>query len=136
MSKPVPKVMDFMTTNPHTVRVDMTLTEASALMREHQFRHLPVLRAGSLVGMLSQRDIHLIETLKDVDPNLVVVEDAMSPEVFEVAPDANLDVVAATMAEHKYGSAVVVDNGRVVGIFTNVDALNALAELLNTRLAT
>jgi CBS domain-containing protein len=34
------------------------------------------------------------------------------------------------MAEKKYGSTVVVDHGRVVGVFTTVDALRALQELL------
>lgn len=33
------------------------------------------------------------------------------------------------------GSAVVVDNYRVVGVFTATDALSAFAELLHTRLA-
>jgi acetoin utilization protein AcuB len=38
------------------------------------------------------------------------------------------------MAEHKYGSAIVVQNGQVVGVFTTVDACRALSELLGTRL--
>jgi acetoin utilization protein AcuB len=31
------------------------------------------------------------------------------------------------MAEHKYGSAVVVERGKVIGLFTTVDALAALS---------
>ena len=38
------------------------------------------------------------------------------------------------MAEHKYGSAVVMDHGKVVGMFTTIDAMRALSELLGTRL--
>jgi CBS domain-containing protein len=38
------------------------------------------------------------------------------------------------MAAHKYGSALVVDNHKLVGIFTWVDALSAMHELLETRL--
>jgi acetoin utilization protein AcuB len=52
-----------------------------------------------------------------------------------VAPRAALDEVVSEMAQHKYGCAVVLDNGKVVGVFTTVDALRAFADLLETRLA-
>lgn len=135
MSKPIPKIQKYMTTTPHTVRPDMPLAEAQKLMRDHHIRHLPVLEGGSLRGMLTQRDVHLVETLKDVDPRKVPVEDAMSQDVYTVTPDSSLDEVAAHMAEHRLGSAVVMQNEKVVGIFTAVDGLMALSELLQTRLS-
>lgn len=134
MSKPIPKVQKYMTTSPHTVRPDLTLSEAAEVMRTHNIRHLPVLHANALVGLLSIRDIHLIETLKDVDPSKVKVEDAMTQEVYVVSPDSPLDEVVDEMAAKKYGSAIVEQNGKVVGIFTVIDALQALSELLSTRL--
>lgn len=48
-----------------------------------------------------------------VDPTKEKVEDAMSTVVYSVSPDAPLDEVVATMAEHKYGSAVVMQNDRI-----------------------
>ena len=135
MSKPIPKIQKYMTTSPHTVRPDLPLAEAQKVMREHHIRHLPVLEGGTLRGILTQRDLHLIETLKDVDPRKVPVEDAMSQDVYTISPDSALDEVAAHMAEHRLGSAIVVQNEKVVGIFTAVDGLQALAELLQTRLA-
>ena len=50
-------------------------------------------------------------------------------------PEAPLDEVVREMAEHRYGSAVVLANGKVVGMFTTVDACRAFAELLHGRLA-
>jgi acetoin utilization protein AcuB len=135
MSKPIPHISKYMTTTPHTIGVDQTLQTAHKLMRDHHFRHLPVLQGGKLVGMVTERDLALIETLKDVDPTKVTVEDAMTPAPYTVAPDALLDEVVATMAEHRYGSAVVVDNHHVVGVFTTVDALVAFSDLLHSRLA-
>ncbi len=134
MSKPIPKIQKYMSTSPHTVRPDLTLADAAAVMREHNIRHLPVLNGGALVGVLSIRDIHLIETLKDVYPAKVKVEDAMTQEVYVVSPDSPLDEVVDELAAKKYGSAIVEQNGKVVGIFTVIDALQALSELLNTRL--
>ena len=66
---------------------------------------------------------------------MVSVEEAMNTSVYAVGPDAPLDEVAGEMAGHKYGSAVVLQNGKVVGIFTTVDACRALQELLHGRLA-
>jgi acetoin utilization protein AcuB len=135
MSKPIPPLRKYMTTSPHSIGKDQTLERAHELMRTNHIRHLPVLEGGKLVGMVTERDLHLVETLRDVDPSQVTVEDAMSEHVYAVQPDTTLDVVAEALAEHKYGSAVVLDNGKVVGIFTTNDACRALAELLRSRLA-
>jgi acetoin utilization protein AcuB len=135
MSKPIPTVQKFMTTSPHTVGAEQTLADAHSVLREHKIRHLPVLRGGDLVGMLTERDLALVEALKDVDPAKLLVEDAMSTSIFKVSPDAALDEVVSEMASKKYGSAVVVQNQQVVGILTSVDVCIAFAELLRTRLA-
>jgi len=135
MSKPIPSVQKYMTTSPHTVGTDQTLAHAHAVLREHKIRHLPVLRGGELVGMLTARDLALIESLKDVDANEVLVEDAMSSEVYTISPDAPLDEVVREMAAKKYGSAVIMQNHHVVGIFTTVDVCDAFADLLQSRLA-
>jgi acetoin utilization protein AcuB len=135
MTKPIPTVQKYMTTSPHTVGTDQNLAHAHAILREHRIRHLPVLRGGELVGMLTERDLALIETLKEVDPRKILVEDAMSTSVYSVSPDQAIDEVVEAMAAKKYGSAVVVQNHKVVGIFTTVDVCSAFAELLRGRLA-
>lgn len=135
MSKPIPTLQRYMTTTPHAIGDEQTLVVAHQIMREHQIRHLPVLRGGKLVGILTERDLALIEALKDVDPKSVTVDDAMSSSVFAAEPSTPLDEVVGTMAERKYGCCVAMQNGKVVGIFTTVDACRALGELLHGRLA-
>jgi acetoin utilization protein AcuB len=135
MSKPIPTIQKYMTTTPHSIGVEQTLAKAHSMMREHDIRHLPVLHGGKILGMLTDRDLRLVESLAGVDPTKVKVEDAMSTVIYSVGPEAPLDQVVGTMAEHKYGSAVIMQNEKVVGIFTTVDACRALAELLQTRLA-
>lgn len=134
-ARPIPEVRKYMTTSPHTIGAEQTMAHAHEVMREHRIRHLPVLTGSRLVGLLSDGDLHLIETLRDVDPQKVLVEEAMSDVVYSVAPSTPLDAVVKEMARHKYGSAVVVDNGKVVGMFTTVDACQAFAEMLHERLA-
>jgi acetoin utilization protein AcuB len=132
MSKPIPRISQYMTATPHTVGRDQPLTVAHRLMRDHRVRHLPVVHVGKLVGLVSDRDLALIETLRDVNPAEVIVEEAMTQAPYTVGPDASLAEVAEHMAAHRYGSCVVVDGERVVGVFTTVDALEALAALLRS----
>lgn len=99
-------------------------------MREHRIRHLPVVDGNRLVGLVSERDLHLMETLPDSDPDEVEVEQAMSDPVFAVKPTDEVAEIAQRMAERKLGSVVVMDDGGVAGIFTSVDALTALSDVL------
>ena len=122
-----------MTPSPHTIGQEQPLSVGYRLMREHGIRHLPVLHGGKLVGVLSQRDLHFIETLEDVDPEKVEVNEAMTQDTYAVGPRTTLRKVAAEMAEHKYGSAVVLDKERVVGVFTTVDGMRVLSQLARGR---
>ena len=135
MSKPIPPISKYMTTSPHTVGLEQTMAQAHKMMREHRIRHLQVLHGGKLAGILSDGDLHLIETLRDVDPDKVLVEDAMTQTPYFVSPETPLEEVVAEMAEHKYGCAVIMQTQSVVGIFPTVDACRAFAEMLHTRLA-
>lgn len=134
MTKRIPSIQAHMTKSPHSIGRDQPLTRAHEFMREHKIRHLPVLDRGELVGILSDRDLALIEALQDVNPSLVAVDDAMSTEVYAVAPDTPLDQVVHSMAEHKYGCAVILHQQQVVGIYTTVDVCRSLAESLRGQL--
>jgi acetoin utilization protein AcuB len=120
----------YMTPSPHVVQSAASLASAQHLMREVGARHLPVLEDGKLVGILSERDMLFFESLTDVDPSRIPVRSAMQTDVYGVAPDTPLDEVAVTMARHKYGSAIVWSGASVVGIFTTVDAMRALADMV------
>ena len=120
----------FMTPNPHCIGRDQTLAVAHEKMRAFGFRHLPVLDGGKLVGIVSQRDLFFVETLRDVDPATVTVDDAMSSDVYVVPPERALGEVAARMVERKYGCAVVAKDGDVIGIFTTNDALRVLVSIV------
>jgi acetoin utilization protein AcuB len=129
---PIAKIRQFMTTCPHTIEPDANLTEARLRMMELTARHLPVVERGRLVGLISDRDVALCESLLAA-PNDVIgpmVRDAMTTDVFTCGPDAHVHAVAHEMAERRIGSAVIVDPShptKVMGVFTTTDALTALA---------
>jgi len=123
-------IAERMTRTPQVIGVEQSLTTAHNVMRSNGIRHLPVLHGGKLVGLVSQRDLHFVEALRDVNPDEVMVEEAMTQDVYAVPPRTPLREVVSEMAERKLGSAVIVEGQKIVGVFTTVDALDTLAGVL------
>lgn len=126
----IPTVDMFMSPLPHSIGADQTLTTAHLIMRRHKIRHLPVMRAGVVIGLLSSRDLDFVEALAGIDPDKVMVEDAMSQDPYCVERTTPLAEVALSMAQHRYGCAIVKDGAHLVGVFTMVDGMRVLGELL------
>lgn len=124
------KIEQYMTPAPQTISADQSLAKAEQMMRDLKVRHLPVLDGGRLIGIISDRDIKAVESLAAEVASAVTVSEAMSEGPYSVSPKAPLGAVCAEMAAHKYGSALVIENHRLVGIFTWVDALHAFSSLL------
>lgn len=121
------QVYRYMTPCPHTVRRDETLAVAREHMVRYGIRHLPVLDDGDLVGILSDRELAVAERVGRDEVGLTV-GDLMTPDPYIALPSTPLAEVAGEMAHKKYGAAVIVDRGNVVGVFTPIDALRAIAE--------
>ena len=121
-----------MTPFPYAVDSAAEIGEARALMLKHHVRHLPVIAAGSLVGIITDRDIKLIlgPEMGSPDPKTVTVEEAMVEDPYTVGLDAPLADVLETMAERHIGAALVTRQGKLAGIFTSSDACAAFAERL------
>jgi acetoin utilization protein AcuB len=122
----------FMTPDPWTVRADESAEQAGRIMQAHGFHHLPVVEGETLVGVVTERDLRLMLSLRGTGAP-IRVRDAMTKQPFVVGPDAPIAGVARSMAAGRYGSAIVMDGGRVVGILSVVDALDALARLAAPR---
>jgi len=131
--KAIPRISKYMTTTPHAINADAPLQEALDVMAANHVRHLPVIKAGRVFGLISDRDLKSIMSFSGVSPRSMKVGDVCTDEPYMTKPDAALNVVASEMAMQKMGSALVIDNGQLVGIFTATDACHALAELCETR---
>jgi acetoin utilization protein AcuB len=120
-----------MTPGPHTIGPAQPLTVARKLMQQHGIRHLPVLDGGAVVGLLSERDLLLVESLDTTDPAAIRTEEAMATDVLSAGPDEPLAAVVEAMVDRKVGSVVVVEHERVIGVVTTTDALRFLVDLLS-----
>jgi len=131
MFKKIPQIREFMTPMPHGIGSDISVKKAREMMSEYQVRHLPVRRAGKVIGIISDRNIKELAGAGAMET--LTAEDVMMPDPYHVSPETPLDEVAAAMAEEKYGCVVVEDSEKkLVGIFTTVDACRALRQILET----
>jgi acetoin utilization protein AcuB len=123
-----------MTPFPHFVDVDESLLRARVLMVEHDVRHLPVQDRGTLVGILTDRDLK-----RALDPDLglppkeeLFVNDVLEPEPYVVDGSEPLDTVLDYMVTHDIGSTLVTKDRKLAGILTTTDACRLLCEHLRS----
>lgn len=127
----IPAIKSMMTAFPYAIDAGAQLEEAREHMREHAIRHLPVTRAGDLVGVVSERDLSRAEgETKGRRRGEVRVWDVCARQVYVVDLEEPLDNVLLHMARERIGSTVVAKDGKVAGIFTTTDACRAFAEFL------
>lgn len=128
----IPTVASVMTPFPWVIETDQLLAQAKAMMIRRHFRHLPVVEDGVLIGVVTDRDIHIAESSTgdaEARSNLRVI-DAVMRDAYIVGIHEPIDAVLDEMAARHTGFALVVKDDRLAGIFTASDACNRFAEFL------
>lgn len=121
-------VARYMSAVPISIQQTAPLSDAIALMEEHQIRHLPVLDGKAAVGVVSERDLASAGSLVPDGLGEISVAEVMTPDPYSVLPDTTIAEVAKTMAKQRYGAVLVADAaGQLLGLFTTTDALYVLA---------
>jgi acetoin utilization protein AcuB len=129
-----------MTPDPVTVHPGMFLPEARELLNEYHFRHLLVVNeASELLGILSDRDLRSAypsSIITDSERRLVyervqetMVSEIMSTECLSLGPDSTLDDALLFFDSDSPGALPVLDDKRVVGIFSIRDLNTAYRTL-------
>ncbi len=146
-------VAEIMDPNPVTVTPEDDVETLLHLLREHELPGVPVVNeAGRCVGIVTESDLviseedadlHLphyislfggvvfLEPLKRFENRLKKafasgVRDMMTPDPVTIDSDATVEEAARVIAERKHNRLPVVEHGRLVGVVTRVDVLDAL----------
>ena len=114
------------------VAPELDLAGAWRMMERERIRHLVVLRASVLVGIVSDRDLLARGRLRhgklEFDEKLVVME-AMSPVPWTCGPTARVSHIAREMVQRQIDAVPVVDaGGHVLGLVTSSDLLMLLID--------
>ena len=128
-----PAVGDYTSRGPFAVGPKEPLGNARHLMDKYGLRDLPVRAEGKLVGVLSERIVRVLWSLRSARPETLSVEDAMSTDAYAVEVETPLDEVLRAMVARKLDVAIVQEQGRVIGVFAASDAMRALVDTLEGR---
>jgi CBS domain-containing protein len=105
-----------------TIKEDDDLALAGQMMAWARIRHLPVVRDGRVVGLLSQTDVLRHRSAPEEGVRQRVAA-AMSQPAEVIGPEADLAEASARMLDRRLGCLPVVDSGRLIGIVTTSDIL-------------
>ncbi len=131
-------VRDIMQTKIVTISASDSLSTVEDIMTLGHVRHMPVVRGGKLVGVVSERDLLRISLSKLNDFGkdqrraflyAVEIERVMSAPPVVIWPGASVKEAARMMADRKIGCLPVTDDEELVGLVTETDVLRHFAGL-------
>jgi acetoin utilization protein AcuB len=135
-------VADWMTREVVTIGPDESVSHAMHLMRDHRIKHLPVLRDGRLVGVISDRDIKAFAPSKATALDVyeinyllakATVKEAMGRQLTTTSPDTPVEGAALVMLEGNIGCLPVLEGEQLVGIISDRDIFRALVDITGVR---
>ncbi len=132
-----------MTRNPVTATPEMSVAEASALMKREKVHRLPVLdKDKKLVGIISEKDI-LYASPSPVSSlsihemayllSQLTVKKLMTRDVVTIKKDTTVEEAARLMVDQDLSSLPVVEEGKLIGIVSKSDLFKILLELFGAR---
>lgn len=129
-------VRDLMSRTVVTLAEDENLAVGDDLLKRHHIRHLPVVRDGKLVGLVSHRDLirALARQAGSRTHNPIWARDVMTRDVETLSPESSVREAVDKLLDRKFGCLPVVeDDGRLVGIITETDLVRLAGRLLDER---
>ncbi len=136
-------VRERMTRNPITIRPDLPVTEAQALLKRERIHHLPVLdRDDRLVGIVTEKDLLYASpspatTLSVYEMTSLLsklkVEKVMTAKLITVTEEVPIEEAARIMADSSIGGLPVMRGRVLVGIITESDLFRVFIELFGAR---
>jgi CBS domain-containing protein len=127
---PPTTVQQIMTRTVVTISPGQKFEELARLIVNHPMHHFPVLEDDHrLAGIVSERDILLLMAKKKTLQGTTVRE-LMTQAVVTVQAETSLSEAASKMLAYRLHCLPVVDsNGKLCGILTSTDLLNAFQKL-------
>ena len=130
-------VKHWMTFDPITIPWNASVVEAHQLMLKNEIRRLPVMDEEQLVGIVTLGDVRIADPSEFGGPDMAVissvysklsVDRVMSRPVITVGPETPVREVARLMLENKIAGLPVLEDGQLVGIFSESDMFRMVVE--------
>lgn len=129
-------VSTIMSTQLVVLNTTDSLEKAERLFKKHHIRHIPVIQAKRIVGMLSLTDLLRIsfadgayeeeDEVETVVYEMFTIPQVMAKKVRTVTPDTTIKEVAELLSREEFHALPVEENGELVGIVTTTDLIRYL----------
>ena len=136
--KRMPIVGAVMTSFPYFVEAGETATNMERMMDAHGIRHLPVQENGSVVGIVSERDLHhhVRRDAPQAEKDKILARQIMVPDPYIVPFRTPLNEVVFEMSRRRIGSVLVQRDGKLAGILSAMDVCRVFGEYLESMFPT
>lgn len=117
------KVTTIMTPSPVTVGPSASLDEVKNIFMARRIHHLPVVRRGELIGLVTTYDLwQQDENFKDY--GTITVQEVMTTRLAKISPSDKVGTAAELFLNKNIHALPVVDeDGQLLGIVTSFDIL-------------
>lgn len=110
------QIRDVMTDSVVSVSPSDTIPNVAKKMNTHDIGIIPVCDNGSLLGVITDRDIVLRCVATDKDINSIKASDIMSSHAVSISPNQSVEEAANLMAKAQFRRLPVTDSGKIVGM--------------------
>jgi len=121
------KVKNWMITEVITASPEDTVEDAIQLMRRFSIRHLPIVENGKLVGLVTESNLRAYLSPEKLQ---LPLKEVMILNPITIDPETSIDEAARIIYKYKIGGLPVITEGKLVGIITITDILEAFIELM------
>jgi CBS domain-containing protein len=117
----VPQVRELMTFDVVSIDSSASIVDAAKRMIQEKKGPLPVMEAGRLHAIITDRDIIAHVVAEGRDPNSVTVDDVETRDLVTIRPDQDVEEARQLMTQHELDRILVVEDDGLVGIISEAD---------------
>ena len=115
------KIHEIMTSDVITIDINDPVEHCASIMTSRRIRHLPVMKDGRLLSLISITDI--VDSMKTVRQ----IVDSKNRALLTISPEATVQAAIQIMSTEKISALPVVDNDQLVGIISERDYVRKVA---------
>lgn len=121
-------ISEVMTEELVTCNPDETLAQVAQKLQNEDIGSCPVVDQGSIMGIITDRDITTRAVAKGLDVNSTHVRDIMTTNLITGSPNMSLEDACELMSDNQIRRLPIVDQNKLVGIVSLADLAIDLEE--------
>lgn len=115
-----------------TVEPDRPVIDAMKILVQHGIGAVVVIRGSEIAGILTERDVLRLGAASPGALETTLVGDAMTRDLIVTVPDDDLEYAMSVMTRNRIRHLPVVDAGRLAGMLSIGDVVNAMRSHVET----